>query len=165
MGIFERNTDIEQTPKLSTVLNGAVIREIEDGRLPVIRTDKIQLNDQEQCHYVDQAIYEKKIRIPRSAKRQSRGLFRARQSDKADARSGSVVDIEFRQVRGYLYITDTRVMFRSPFENWERPLHTLLGVKPYLNCVKMQFGKDSYKVFVPDGSLAHSVLALIRPLV
>lgn len=116
---------------------------------------------QEHCRYVEPAIYEKKVRAPRGAtKRKSRRLFRnaTRESDKKD----SVVDITFQQVRGYLYITDKRVVFSAGPDSWERLVSELLSVKPYLNCVKLQFGKDSYKVFVPDGALAQGLLIQLR---
>lgn len=166
MGLFGRGQEIDKTPQLKSVLTEEVRGEIARGGLPVIRiSSDMYMHPGETCRYVEQAIYEKKVRVPRGSTKRalSRGLFRARQQD--DVRTSaadSVVDISFEQVRGYLYVTDTRVIFTSPSERWEHGIDELLSVKPYLNAVKLQFGRESRKVFVPDGSLAACLLRTLR---
>lgn len=164
MGIFDRNADFEQTPILESALGGETIKAISSGLLPTIQTGDIELPSDEICRYVEPAIYEKKIRVPRGAKKSpKRRLFRSRfQETPEEAAANSVVDIAFEQVRGFLYVTDRRVIFSAPRDSWSRETRELLAVKPYLNCVKLQFGKDGYKVFVPDGNICHAVLRLVQ---
>lgn len=159
---FWTQQEYERTPYLESILPQAARQEISGGVLPFLRCDNLKLRDGEACHYADCAIYEKKIRRPRSAvRRQAAGIFRSRERGPQDIRD-AVVDIAFEQIEGFLYITNSRVLFSGGDEYWDRSLGELLAVKPYLNCVKFQFGRESYKVFVPDGSLPHLALNLIR---
>lgn len=164
MGFFDRSADIEQTPKLESVLTQTVKDEIARGGLPVIRTGSIFLEKGETCRYVEPAIFEMKVRVPRgTTRRRSHGLFHVRRQEGAAAAArDSVVDITFEQIQGHLYITDDRVLFEAKTDSWERRIDELLVVKPYLNCVKLQFGKDSYKVFVPDGDITRRLLLTLR---
>lgn len=161
MGLLKKGVEIEKTPSLQSVLTQAILDELEAGRLPTIQTDSIELSADEQCHYVDRAIYEKKLKVPRGRKEGKAGIFRGRET-RMDRERDTIVDIAFEQIAGYLYITTQRVLFSSPKECWQRPLEELLGVKPYLNCVKMQFSTESFKIFVPDGNLAHRALMRLR---
>lgn len=160
MRTFGHQQEIQQTPYLESILPQKAQEELLDGMLPLIRCDSLVLEDREICHYADRAIYEKKIRQPRGANRRGGlGIFRNRHDPSA---KDSVVDIVFEQIEGYLYITNYRVLFSGEGEYWDRGLRELLAVKPYLNCVKLQFGRDSYKVFVPNGNLPHMALSLLR---
>lgn len=161
MGLFDKNPGIEQTPRLQSVLTQQVLDELAAGGLPVIETDSIELSSDEMCHYVDRAIYEKRLKVSRGHKERRSGIFRGREAS-LDRRRDKIVDIMFEQIPGYLYVTTQRVLFSSPTECWQHPLGELLGIKPYLNCVKMQFGTESLKVFVPDGNLAHKALMQLR---
>lgn len=158
---FGHPQDIQQTPHLESILPPKARDEMMMGQLPLLRCDGLILDPDETCHYADRAIYEKKIRQPRGAtKRIGFGIFHSRNNHTA---KDSVVDIVFEQVEGFFYVTNCRVVFSgSGGEYWDRGLRELLSVKPYLNCVKLQFGKDSYKVFVPDGNLPHLVLSKLR---
>lgn len=50
-----------KTPIVQTILPVAAQQEIMCGRLPILNTNKIFLKNGEKCHYVDKAIYEKKL--------------------------------------------------------------------------------------------------------
>lgn len=156
--------EFDRTPYLDSILPRAAQAELERGILPLLRCDNLALEEGEYCHYADCAIYEKKIRRPRAAsRRQNAGIFRSRRRDMVTVKD-AVVDIAFEQIDGCLYITNDRVLFSGGDEFWDRNIRELLAVKPYLNCVKFQFGKDSYKVFVPDGNLPALTLNLVRQL-
>lgn len=159
---FWAQQEFERTPYLESILPHEAQQEISRGVLPLLRCDNLQLEAGEVCHYADCAIYEKKIRRPRTAgRRQAAGIFHSRERSPQNFRDG-VMDIAFEQIDGFLYITNSRVLFSGGDEYWERSLGELLAVKPYLNCIKFQFGRESLKVFVPDGSLPHLALNLIR---
>ncbi|MBD5560175.1 MAG: hypothetical protein HDQ87_07460 [Clostridia bacterium] len=159
---FWTQQDTERTPYLDSILPREVRQELSRGRLPLLRCDSLNLAAGETCHYADSAIYEKKIRRLRSAVRaRPSGIFRSRDRT-APAAADAVVDIAFEQIDGFLYITSSRVLFSGGDEFWERSLRELLAVKPYLNCVKLQFGREAFKVFVPDGSLPYRALGLLR---
>lgn len=164
MKMFDRGQTVDKTPQLESVLTSEVREEIARGGLPVIRiSSRMYMHPGEVCRYVEQAIYEKKVRVARgSMKRSERRLFRARTQEAGPSAADSVVDISFEQIPGHLYITDGRVIFTSSAERWEHPMDELLSVKPYLNAVKLQFGKEARKVFVPDGNLAATVLGTLR---
>lgn len=154
-----RASEADHTPFLDSTLPQEVRQALEAGELMAVSVS-MPLEPGETCYYSEPAIYEKKIRGPRSAKPKRGGLFRPAATTKSE--SSGVMDIAFRQVHGVLYITGSRVVFVGEEEQWSEPIDSLLSVKPYLNCVKLQFGKNLYKVFVPEGSLAHAALAQLR---
>lgn len=152
--------DLERTPYLESILPRGAQQEISRGILPFLHCDSLTLAEGEFCHYADCAIYEKRIRLPRlAARRQPAGVFRSRDGARPVPAAS---DVAFEQIDGFLYITSSRVLFSGGDEYWDRSLDGLLAAKPYLNCIKFQFGRESLKVFVPDGSLPHLALNLIR---
>lgn len=157
---FGAQHEVERTPRPVSILPQEAYRTIRQRQLPELHCDSRVLEEGECCHYADCAIYEKKIRRPRSAEKRPAGIFRSR--GRRENSGDAVLDIVFEQISGMLYITENRVLFFGEGEYWSRDLKDLLTVKPYLNCVKFQFGKESYKVFVPDGSIPHAVVCLLQ---
>lgn len=157
---FGTQQEFERTPHLKSIMPQEIRLEVEKNRLPYLRCDSLVLEQGEICHYADRAIYEKKIRRPRAQTKRPGGIFRSRGPEENSR--DTVLDIVFEQISGILYITGRRILFSGEGEYWTKNLDELLAAKPYLNCVKFQFGRDSYKVFVPDGSLPHAVIRLLR---
>lgn len=164
MPFFERATDAPpKTPYLPSVLPQGALVEIGRGVLPVIEAPSLELNDGEKCHYVERAIYEQKLKVPRLRKEaRPRGRLARKDTGKRETHS-SVMDIAFEQHKGHLYVTSRRIIFLGMDESgWERSTAQLHVVRPYLNCVKLQFGTECLKVFVPDGSVAMQVILLVK---
>ena len=61
MGFLDLFRQPQQTPRVQSILPAAAVNEIMSGRLPILNTGKIFLNGGEKCHYIDKAIYERKI--------------------------------------------------------------------------------------------------------
>lgn len=156
-----------KTPTVQSILPDAAVQEIMHGRLPILNTNKIFLKNNETCHYIDKAIYEKKI-VRKRYIRQNHGtsyrgiIF----SDIRHHYGGGTTDVvdntQYEMIRGILYITNRRVIFQGNTSGLNIKMDDLVAIQPYGNCVELQCNKENYKIFVPNGAVTHAVLQLIR---
>ena len=70
----------------------------------------------------------------------------------------SVDDVSYETIKGILCVTNKRILFVSSQEGFDKKVSDLVAVTPYANCIELQFSKDIYKVFVPDGNIVFQVL-------
>ena len=71
-------------------------------------------------------------------------------------------NVQYEEIRGILYITNQRIIFVGESEGFDKKVSDLIALSPYLNCVELQFSKQTYKIFVPDGNITNNVLRLIE---
>ena len=166
MGFFDLFKPQPTTPIVTTILPDIARQEIMRGRLPILNTNKIFLKAGEQCHYIDKAIYEKKIIKKRYVRRNNGysvpGLFKGTRINMGGGHTDVVDNVSYDTIRGILYITNKRIIFVGDQTGFDKKLSDLIAITPYSNCVELQFSKDNYKIFVPDGNVTHMVLQLIR---
>ena len=155
------------TPTVQSILPPAAVNEIMSGRLPILNTDRIFLKNGETCHYIDKAIYEKKI-VKKRYVRRNRGtsypgiLFHDIRHHYGKGQTDVEDNVQYETYRGILYITNKRIIFQGEQGSFDLKLDDLVAIKPYGNCVELQFSKESYKIFVPNGGVTHQVLQLIK---
>lgn len=165
MGFLDLFNFQPTTPTVPSVLPEAARQQILRGQLPKLEPSNLFLKQGEICHYVDRAIYEKrtvnKKRIRKNAGYSMPGLFKGTRVHIGRGNSESVDDVKYSTIKGILYITTKRIIFVGGTDGFDRKADTLVAVTPYANCVELQFSKETIKLFVPDGSLLHTVLKLI----
>ena len=155
------------TPTVQSILPPAAVNEIMCGRLPILNTNRVFLKGGETCHYIDKAIYEKKI-VRKRYVRKNRGtsypgiLFRDIRHHYVKGYTDVTDNVQYETYRGILYITNRRIIFQGEQGGFEIQLDDLSAITPYGNCVELQCKKENYKVFVPDGGVTHQVLQLVR---
>lgn len=136
------------------------------GRLPILNTDKIFVKSDEQCHYIDKAIYEKKTVKKRYVRRNAGysvpGLFKGTRINMGGGNTDVVDNVQYDTIRGILYITNKRIIFVGEQNGFDKKIDDLIAISPFSNCIELQFSKDNYKLFVPDGSVANAVLQQMR---
>lgn len=166
MGFFDLFKPQPTTPIVTTILPDVARQEIMRGRLPILNTNKIFLKAGEQCHYIDKAIYEKKTVKKRYVRRNNGysvpGLFKGTRINMGGGHTDVVDNVSYDTIRGILYITNKRIIFVGDQTGFDKKISDLIALTPYSNCVELQFSKDNYKIFVPDGNVTHMVLQLIR---
>ena len=167
MGFLDLFKPKTQTPVIVTsILPDLARQEILKGNLPVLNTDKLFLKPGEQCHYIDKAIYEKKKvqkRYVRSGNGYSvPGLFKGTRVKAWGGHTDVVDNVQYETLRGILYITNKRIIFVGESEGFDKKVDDLIALTPYSNCVELQFSKDNYNLFVPDGNVANAVLQQVR---
>jgi len=166
MGFFDLFKPQPTTPIVTTILPDVARQEIMRGRLPILNTNKIFLKAGEQCHYIDKAIYEKKTVKKRYVRRNNGysvpGLFKGTRINIGGGHTDVVDNVSYDTIRGILYITNKRIIFVGDQTGFDKKIGDLIALTPYSNCVELQFSKDNYKIFVPDGNVTHMVLQLIR---
>ena len=166
MGFFDLFKPQPTTPIVTTILPDVARQEIMRGRLPILNTNKIFLKAGEQCHYIDNAIYEKKTVKKRYVRRNNGysvpGLFKGTRINMGGGHTDVIDNVSYDTIRGILYITNKRIIFVGDQTGFDKKISDLIALTPYSNCVELQFSKDNYKIFVPDGNVTHMVLQLIR---
>ena len=107
-----------QTPTVQSIFPEAAVNEIKSGRLPIINTDKIFLLRGETCHYIDKALYEKKV-VKKRYIRQNRGasrsgiFFKNVRYTHGTGTTDVVDNIQYETYRGIIYITNRRIIFHA----------------------------------------------------
>lgn len=154
-----------KTPSVQTILPVAAQQEIMCGRLPILNTNKIFLKNGEKCHYVDKAIYEKKTVRKRYVRRNTGysmpGLFKGTRVNFGGGNTDVVDNVTYDTFRGILYITNRRIIFVGEQGGFDKKISDLIAITPYSNCIELQTNKETLKIFVPNGGLAHRVLQLV----
>ncbi len=156
-----------KVPTVQSILPDAAVQEILHGRLPILRTDKIFLKSGEQCHYIDKAIYEKRSVQKRYVRRNHGttypGIFFKEVRHHYGGGTTDVVDnVQYSTFRGILYITNRRMIFVGEQGGFDKKMDELIAITPYSNCVELQTSKETYKIFVPNGTVVHAVLQMVR---
>jgi len=166
MGFLDIFRQQPTTPIVSSILPAVAKQEIMRGRLPILNTDKIFVKSGEHCHYIDKAIYEKKIVKKRYVRRNAGysvpGLFKGTRVNMGGGNTDVVDNVQYDTIRGILYITNKRIIFVGEQNGFDKKVDDLIAISPYSNCIELQFSKENYKLFVPDGSVANAVLQQIR---
>lgn len=161
MGFLERLLG-NNTPKVESLLPQVAINEIMSGRLPILKTNRIFLEFGENCHYMDNAIYqkEKKVRVAARNNQGYRmpGLFKGTSYMTGRGQTVSRDEYEYKQINGILFITNQRIIFSASNDGFVYELSKLTAMNPYANAVELQFGNKIFTVFVPDGNVISYVL-------
>lgn len=165
MGIFDIFNTQPTTPNVPSVLPDVARQQILQGQLPILQPNNLFLKNGETCHYADRAIYEKRT-VNKKCIRKSKGysmpgLFKGTRVHVGGGNSKYVDDVTYSTIKGFLYITNKRIIFVGGADGFDRKTDNLVAVIPYANGIELQFSKDTLKLFVPDGNLPHSVLKLI----
>lgn len=152
-------------PSVPSMLPQVAKQQINSGNLPTLNVSKLMLKQGEVCHFADRAIYEKKT-INKHYVRNNRGtsmpgIFKGNRVyfGNGDTRVEQVETYD--TIRGYLYITNKRVIFVDESNGFNEKVTDLIAVTPYSNCVILQFQKSNYKLFVPDGGIVERVIKMI----
>lgn len=166
MGFLDLFKPQPSAPTIVSILPDVAKQEIMRGRLPVLNTNKIFLKSDEQCHYIDKAIYEKKTVKKRYVRKNTGysmpGLFKGTRVNLGGGQTDVVDNVQYETIRGILYITNKRIIFVGESSGFDKKIDELIALTPYSNCVELQFSKANYKMFVPDGSIAHAVLQQVK---
>lgn len=166
MGFLDLFRQNPTTPIVQSILPDVAKQEIMRGRLPVLNTNKIFLKSDEQCHFIDKAIYEKqtvrKRYVRRNAGYSVPGLFKGTRVNMGGGKTDVVDNVTYDTYRGILYITNRRIIFVGEQGGFDKKIDDLIAISPYSNCVELQFSKETYKLFVPEGGVANAVLQLVR---
>lgn len=165
MGLFDFLKPQQTTPVVPSILPNLAKQEILNGRLPNINVNRLLLKKDEFCHYAEKAIYEKKTTRKKYIRRNNGysmpGLFKGTRIHLGGGTTNVSEDLEYSTIRGYLYITNKRVIFLSNDIGFETKVADLTAITPYSNCIELQTKKEIYRVFVPDGEIVNIVLQLI----
>lgn len=155
-----------KTPMVQSILPQAAVNEILSGRLPILNTDRLFLKNGEKCHYIDKALYEKRVVQKRYVRKNNGismpGLFKGDRVHFGGGHTDVTDNVQYETHRGILYITNRRIIFQGEHGGFEIKNDDLITITPYSNCVELQCAKDHYKIFVPNGMVTHHVLQLIK---
>lgn len=165
MGFLDIFKSQPTTPTVPSILPDIAKQQIRNGQLPILQPNNLFLKGNETCHYADRAIYEKrtvnKKRVRRNYGYSTPGLFKGTRVHMGRGGTDIVDDVKYSTIKGLLYITNKRIIFVSQHDGFDKDASELVAVTPYMNCIELQFSKETLKLFVPDGSIPHAVLRMI----
>jgi hypothetical protein len=166
MGVLDIFKPQPQAPAIISILPGAAKQEIICGRLPILNTNKIFLKPDEQCHYIDKAIYEEKIVKKRYVRKNAGysvpGIFKGTRVRLGGGQTDVVDTVQYNKIRGILYITNKRIIFVGESTGFDKKIDDLIALTPYINCVEFHFSKETYKIFIPDGNIAQMIIQSVK---
>ena len=165
MGFLDLLNPQPTTPTVPSVLPDAARQQILCVQLPTLEPNNLLLKNGEICHYVDRAIYEKRTVSKKHVRKNTGysmpGLFKGTRVRVGGGNSEYIDEVKYSTIKGILYITAQRIIFAGGADGFDRKTADLVAVRPYANCIELQFSKETLKLFVPDGNLPHIVLKLI----
>jgi hypothetical protein len=156
-----------------TLMPHEAVNEINNGRLPQLKSGRIILQRGEYCCFVDKA-YMLRERITKQYSTESKGVSRVsllsiilgegiysarnnKQESHVKIKEIPVID----RIKGLLYITNHRIIFVSRELPFDKPFKALTVKIPYLDGIQLQFGGKFFSLLLPDGELASEVIDLI----
>lgn len=152
-------------PTVPSILPDVAKQQIIKGQLPILHPRNLFLKNGEVCHFVDRAIYERRIvnkkRVRKGTGYSMPGLFKGTRVHVGGGKSVLEDDIKYETIKGLIYVTNRRVIFVGGADGFDKKIEDLVAVTPYANCIELQFSKETLRLFVPDGNLPHAVLRLI----
>jgi hypothetical protein len=142
----------------------AAINEIMNGRLAILKTQRLIMKQGEELHYFDPAILivEKKHRryVRRGGGTSFKGFFGMRHYMN-NGQTDVVEDEYTEQFQGMLYITSKRIIFQSTDNSFDKPHTKLSAINPYSNAIELQYDTKIYSLFVPNGNIVSQVVNLV----
>jgi len=154
------------TPQVPSALPALAKQEINAGRLPVLRTTQIFVRNGENCHYVENAIYEKEKKKRHTVRRNKGysvpGLFKGTRIHVGNGGSDSYEESYYEKIQGKLFITNKRVIFVGSEDSFDEDLNNLTAITPYANCMEFHFNNRRYRIFLPDGNIANRTIQLLK---
>ncbi len=147
-------------PRLQTILPAAAISKIQAGRLPALQSDKLILKNGEVCHYADVGAVISDRRHYRSGGRgASVNIAKGWTVHTGSRESVPVVTAEV--TRGICFITNRRIVFVAKRHGFSKKITDLTAVLSYTDGLDLQFGNKTYRVVLPDGNIAKTVINLL----
>ena len=90
------------------------------------------------------------------------GLFKGTRLHVGGGQTDVEDNVQYETLRGILYITNKRIIFVGEGNGFDKKIEDLVALTPYSNCVELQFSKDHFRLFVPDGSITNAVLQIVK---
>lgn len=150
----------EEPPILVSIFPPAAAQRIRSGKLPVIQADKIILESNEICHYVDVAVLltvKKRYRSSRAG-----GSYRISKGFTFHLGNSETVPLtEPEYTKGILYVTNHRIIFVANWYGFDQKLKKLTAITPYSDALSLQFGGKSYALLLPDPDTANQAINLL----
>jgi hypothetical protein len=64
--------------------------------------------------------------------------------------------------KGLIYVTNKRIIFISDVNGFDKKYRYLTACVPYADGVKLQFGKTTYTLLVPDGNVLSRIIVMVN---
>lgn len=150
----------ETPPVLMSILPSAARTKLTVGQLPILQSNKLILQANEVCHFVDMgAVITQRKRTMGTNSGTSYRIVKGVYGHYG--RRQSVPIEENVYTKGIFYITNKRAAFVAQKNGFDCKLANLTAVTPYTNAIMLQFGSKTHTVLLPDGISAYNALSLL----
>lgn len=151
-------------PSMISIMPPLAIKAIEYGKLPKLATKSLILDKGEYCRYVDKAclVTEKTItRYQGSHSGYSVRIIKGVTYRTGKSRTNPIKDRIPEYTPGYLYITDSRIVFVAKENGFEKTLKSFIAITSYSDAVGLQFSGKTYNFLLPTPQLVLAVLQMV----
>lgn len=158
---------MQQATDIPSILPPAAVQCIKSGKLPQINTNTVFLSFGEYVHYIDRAILITEKNMVTGYTGGSSGwsfpVFKG-----VRYRTGRYHGTPKREdvqenTKGILYFTSERVIFAAKKNGFDKKINSISTIIPYSSGMDLQIGNTTYMIKLPNGSLAFSVITMLRP--
>lgn len=157
--------EIPDPPIMTSVLPAVAINDIRAGKLPKLNVSNISLGNGEICHYIDEACLVTK-KIEKHYHRRNNGMsFKIAKGMYYHTGDSNGHPIEYEipiYTKGYLCITNKRVVFVSKEKGFDKKIKAISSITPYTDAIGLQFGEKIFNVLLPSSDIANMVLNLLK---
>lgn len=168
MGLFDYQ--ISKMPEFTpghSIMPQRALDGIRQNCLVPLNVSNLMLKKGETCFFVDRSYYVKITERTRHV-RKSRGrsvpsiLFKGVRYYNNTCETEPIKESKTEYVKGYLYMTNKRILFIAKDQAIEQKIGTLLSVIPYSNGISLQFGTHTFTFLLPRAEIAVRVLHLLN---
>lgn len=150
----------------STILTKEAINKIDNGELPHIEVNNLNLGENEFCCYIDKAYTFKDKTITTGYTGKSSGVS-IRLAKGLTYRTGGHGSQAIRETyrsrnNGYLCITNKRIIFMAAKECFDKEFNKITAIQEYKDGVMIQIGQSSYVIIVKSYKEFMKVYNLVK---
>lgn len=127
----------------------------------------LMLKKGESCFFADKSYYVKVTEYTRRV-RKTKGrsvpslFFKGIRYQNSRSETEPITEKKTEYIKGYLYMTNRRILFLARDQALEKGLNTMTSYVPYSNGIGMQFGEKIYTFLLPRAEVATRVLQLLK---
>ena len=166
MDIYKEITGNTNGKSSKSLMNSEMLKKIDDGKLPVIEIENVNLKDGEVCHYVDRGytFEDKTVTTGYTGKSSGVSIRIIKGLTYRTGGSGgkAIRETQRTKYNGTLCLTNMRVIYISLKESFDKPLNKITAIIDAKDGVILQIGSKSYSIIIPTHSEFVKIYNMIK---
>lgn len=149
-----------------SLMNPEILKKIENGELPEIDVENLNLKDGEICHYADRGYTFEDKTVTKGYTGKSSGVSIRIMKGLTYRTGGSggkaIRETQRTKYNGTLCLTNMRIIYTSAKESFNKPLNKITAIIDAKDGVIIQIGLKSYSIIIPTHSEFVKVFNMVK---